>query len=298
MGDRLAALRAQRGPTEPTPQNGTYELNPVNTGVQDDFYSEISDIQGMIEEFSGNVSRVSEMHSSSLNAVGDSGQQNLQLLDDQVIKTRDLGNQIKKRIEALKRQPSPPGQQKARGDQVKVVGNKFVSALQRYTQVEKEYRQKQRQRVERQLKIVRPDASPEEIAAAADDPQGGSQVFADALQNSSRYGESRAAYREVQDRHQDFLKIERTITELAQLMNDMAVLIDEQDQVVNNIEETTKKVEYDTEQGLGQTNKAVDYARSARGKRVICFWLSVLLIIIIVAAVAGAICGQGKCSKK
>jgi len=298
MGDRLAALRAQRGPAEPTPQNGAYELNSVNTGVQDDFYSEISDIQGMIEEFSGNVSRVSEMHNSSLNAVGDSGQQNLQLLDDQVIKTRDLGNQIKKRIEALKRQPSPPGQQKARGDQVKVVGNKFVSALQRYTQVEKEYRQKQRQRVERQLKIVRPDASPEEIAAAADDPQGGSQVFAGALQNSTSYGESRAAYREVQDRHQDILKIERTITELAQLMNDMAVLIDEQDEVVNNIEETTKKVEYDTEQGLGQTNKAVDYARSARGKRVICFWLTVLLIIIIVAAVAGAICGQGKCSKK
>lgn len=58
------------------------------------------------------------MHSSSLNAVGDSGQQNLQLLDDQVVKTRDLGNQIKKRIEALKRQPSPPGQRQARGDQV------------------------------------------------------------------------------------------------------------------------------------------------------------------------------------
>lgn len=39
--------------------------------------------------------------------------------------------------------------------------------------------------------------------------------------NSNRYGESKAAYREVQERHKDILKIEKTITELAQLFNDV-----------------------------------------------------------------------------
>jgi syntaxin 1B/2/3 len=39
--------------------------------------------------------------------------------------------------------------------------------------------------------------------------------------NSSRYGESRAAYREVQERHQDIKRIEQTIAELAQLFNDV-----------------------------------------------------------------------------
>ena len=41
------------------------------------------------------------------------------------------------------------------------------------------------------------------------------------LMNSNRYGESRAAYREVQERHADIQKIERTLTELAQLFNDV-----------------------------------------------------------------------------
>jgi len=39
--------------------------------------------------------------------------------------------------------------------------------------------------------------------------------------NSNRYGESRAAYREVQARHADIKKIEKTLTELAQLFQDV-----------------------------------------------------------------------------
>jgi hypothetical protein len=41
------------------------------------------------------------------------------------------------------------------------------------------------------------------------------------LMNSNRYGESRAAYREVQERHEDIKRIEKTIGELAQLFNDV-----------------------------------------------------------------------------
>ena len=39
--------------------------------------------------------------------------------------------------------------------------------------------------------------------------------------SSNRYGESKAAYTEVQERHKDIQKIERTLAELAQLFNDV-----------------------------------------------------------------------------
>jgi len=85
---------------------------------------------------------------------------------------------------------------------------------------------------------VKPDATPEEVRAVVEDDQGG-QIFSQAvritlcfwlfdvfltlyqLMNSNRYGESRAAYREVQERHEDIKRIERTIAELAQLFNDV-----------------------------------------------------------------------------
>ena len=43
--------------------------------------------------------------------------------------------------------------------------------------------------------------------------------------NSNRYGEAKSAYREVQERHADIQKIERTLTELAQLFNDVGRLM-------------------------------------------------------------------------
>jgi len=44
------------------------------------------------------------------------------------------------------------------------------------------------------------------------------------LLNSNRLGESRAAYREVQARHADIKKIEKTLIELAQLFQDVSCL--------------------------------------------------------------------------
>ena len=45
------------------------------------------------------------------------------------------------------------------------------------------------------------------------------------ISSSTRYGQSRAAYKEVQDRHEDIKKIERTLEELAQLFNDVRSLL-------------------------------------------------------------------------
>lgn len=42
------------------------------------------------------------------------------------------------------------------------------------------------------------------------------------LLNTNRYGEARSAYKEVQERHEDIKRIERTLTELAQLFNDVS----------------------------------------------------------------------------
>lgn len=42
--------------------------------------------------------------------------------------------------------------------------------------------------------------------------------------STTRYGESRAAYREVQERHEDIRKIEHTLVELAQMFNDVRTL--------------------------------------------------------------------------
>jgi syntaxin 1B/2/3 len=248
------------------------------------FYDEISSIQDSIKLFNDNVSRISDLHARSLNNTDDAATaRNTQLLEELVSETSALSTTLKRRIKALERQGGSPREAQIKKQQTALVKSKFVEAIQNFQQVEQQYRQKYKQRMERQFRIVKPDATPEEVRAVVEDDQGG-QIFSQALMNSNRYGESRAAYREVQERHEDIKRIERTIAELAQLFNDMSILVEQQDETINTIEAQATEVEKDVETGLGYTEKAVVSARSARQKRWICF-----IIFLIVLAAVGAV---------
>ena len=61
-----------------------------------------------------------------------------------------------------------------------------MDAIQNYQTVEQQHRQKYKQRIERQYKIVKPDATPEEVRAVVEDDNGG-QVFSQAVRISLRH---------------------------------------------------------------------------------------------------------------
>jgi len=317
--DRLAALRAQQqggnGNTSPSQRanipytqfDTNYEMNDVKSttnltaglpgGASEsmaDFYNEISSIQDGLKQFNENVSRISELHSRSINTADEAaGQRNAAELEELVEDTGALSNTLKRRIKALERQGGSGRDGQIKKQQTGLVKAKFLEAIQNYQTVEQQHRQKYKQRIERQYKIVKPDATPEEVRAVVEDDNGG-QVFSQALMNTNRYGESKAAYREVQERHKDIQKIERTLTELAQLFNDMSILVEQQDETIDTIQEAAANVEKDTEAGTGHTNQAVGSARAARKKRWICFGLFVLLLIIVAIIIAVVVLNNKK----
>jgi len=261
------------------------------------FYNQISGIQDELRRFDANVTSISDLHSRSLNNTDEAlSQQNATALDQLVAETRSLSNQIKSQIQDLEKEAVPAGQDaRIRKNQTSLVRSKFIEALQNYQQVEQQYRTRYRQRVERQFKIVKPDATPEEVAVVVQSDQGaGGQVFAQALTSSTRYGESRAAYREVQERHEDIRKIERTLAELGQMFIDMDALVAQQEDTVNAIETSAAQVAGDTEAGLGMTEKAVKHARAARRKRWICFFIFLIILAIVGIAVGVTVSNNNK----
>lgn len=66
---------------------------------------------------------------------------------------------------------------------------------------------------------VNPNATQDEINQVVNNDASG-QIFAQALMGN-RYADSQGAYREVQQRHEDILRINKTLAELAQLFNDV-----------------------------------------------------------------------------
>ncbi|KII88644.1 hypothetical protein PLICRDRAFT_54476 [Plicaturopsis crispa FD-325 SS-3] len=320
--DRLAAMRAQQGggsynassnsyPTQSAARTNPfeqpeYEMSSVQLhagsttdlrsggDAMSDFYAEISSIQDALKAFNDNVARISDLHSRSLNNMDEAtAERNAQQLDELVEDTSALSSTLKRRIKDLERKGGSGRDGQIRKQQTALVKSKFVEAIQGYQTVEQQYRQRYKQRLERQFKIVKPDATPEEVKAVVNDDQGG-QVFSQALMNSNRYGQADAAYKEVQGRHEDIKRIEKTLGELAQLFNDMSVLVEQQDETINVIESQAANVETDMEVGLGYTEKAVVSARAARKKRWICLVIIIVVLLVIAIVVAIVIKGQQK----
>lgn len=318
--DRLAALRAQQGggyQSSNTPPGrfgageGGYQNRRTNPHAQQDdsgnryemtnmqnnngygnssapapgdmsaFWAEVTAVQDMLKEYNDNISHVSNLQQRSLNNIDD--QQASQELDQIAATNRKLSNQLKQRIKALQAQGGDSRDGQTRRQQAALLKEKFQAALQNYQQVEQRQRNASKNQMERQYRIVKPNASPEEVRAIVDD--SGGQIFQQALLNSDQFGRSRAAYREVQERHNDIVKITETMAELQQLMNDMAMMVEEQGETIQNVEQTTAVAEKDVETGYKHTETAKKSAISARKKRWICLCISIVIILIIVIGV-------------
>ncbi|WFD02381.1 hypothetical protein MOBT1_001063 [Malassezia obtusa] len=233
-------------------------------GNSGSFFSEISSIQDAIRQIDQNINRISELHSRSLNNVGEASQLEAESqLTALAQETSSLTNGVKNRIKALETEavkipasgPAPEGiDRNVRLTQIGAAKNRFKETILRYQEVEKAYRTKYRQRTERQLRIVKPDATQEEIQGALDGSTGGQQIFAQALRNSNRQGEARGALREVQERHNDIQRIEQTITELAALFQEMSILVEQQDEQLNVIKDHAQHTEQEVQAANNNNN--------------------------------------------
>ncbi|RKP22894.1 t-SNARE, partial [Syncephalis pseudoplumigaleata] len=145
-----------------------------------------------------------------------------------------------------------------------------------YQQVEQQFRQKYRERMERQYRIVCPNATQAEVDAALDSNTG-NQLFAQELLQSTRHGEAKRALREVQERHEDIRRIEQTILE-------MQTLVESQGQMIDSIEGNVTNAANYTETAVKHIDTAITHRKNAR-KRMWCLIALLLVLIIIIVVV-------------
>ncbi|WVO24134.1 uncharacterized protein IAS62_005498 [Cryptococcus decagattii] len=266
-------------------QQEQYAMGGINGGAGEDFWTELSNTNSLLSQLQEQIQAVRTAHQTSLTSTDPQAAAYAAQLNDQArVQREECKNQIKTLYKLAKGD-------RAQKTQAEGVKSRFQGLLQEHQVIEKESRKKVKDRVERQYKIVNPNATEEEIreVTESDNPQ----VFSQALLNSNRYGAARGAYREVQERHAEIQKIEKTLTELAQMFQEMAMLVEQQDETIVNVETQAHGVDTDIKAGLVQTDKAVESARRARRKKWICFWI-VVLIIVILAVILGAYFGTKK----
>lgn len=163
------------------------------------------------------------------------------------------------------------------------VTKKFIEVVQEYQDIQTKFKGKYRDRLERQFKIVKPNATSAEIETAMESGADGSQMFAQQILMGAQHAEAKRALYDMQERHQDIIKIEKSILELHQLFLDMAVLVDAQGEMINQVEHFVVSAADHTNKGVDEMKKAVKSQKKSRKK--MCIIIMILLVLIIVVIV-------------
>ncbi|KAF3051621.1 Plasma membrane t-SNARE, secretory vesicle fusion [Didymella keratinophila] len=185
------------------------------------------------------------------------------------------------RVKNIKSKPESGSPRNA--PQVGKVDRRLKATINKYQTLEADFRRDSQAAAERQYRIVRPDATEEEVREAVADPDA--PIFQQALLNSDRRGQASSTLRNVKERHEAIQNIERQMVELAQLFQDLDQIVQQQEPLVTNIEQKGEEIHDNVVQANTEIGGAIEKARSRNRKKWWCL-LIILLIIIVVVIIA------------
>jgi syntaxin 1B/2/3 len=283
---------AQQNPYAQGGQN-PYEQGPDMEMQSFGNEAPVSDPNAILNDCRDIERSISDIESNNLEQIGALQQQMLQStdtssnspparqLDGLISETMQQYRSLTDRVRRIKGKPDANSAKN--GPHVDRVDRRLRQAMNQFQVLESQFRNRMQEQMARQYRIVRPEASEDEVREAVEDTSG--QVFSQALMQSDRRGQSQAVLRKVEDRNRELAKIERQMVELAQLFQDLDTMVVQQEEAVTQIEQKGEEIVDNLDKGNEEIAVAVDTARSTRKKKWICFAIVVAIIAIIVIIV-------------
>ncbi|KAJ2451514.1 hypothetical protein EV183_003548 [Coemansia sp. RSA 2336] len=174
-----------------------------------------------------------------------------------------------------------PSEEATRRSRHAVLARKLMDVLDKYRRLERESQRQYRQRMEKHIRIVMPDATDDEVREAVGN-QAARSVFAMDVMSSYRSKVARRMLRDVENRDKDIHEIENTIRLLNNMFVDMQGVVAEQQDILDNIEHAVESTHENMVDASREIKHATWYRIKARKK----MWCALLLLFIIIVAVA------------
>jgi syntaxin 1B/2/3 len=107
-----------------------------------------------------------------------------------------------------------------------------------------------------------------------------------------RHEQAKEALVYIESRHRDIMRLEQSIRELHQLFMDMAVLVEAQGELIDQIEYNVSQSVAYTKDAVVNLRKANELQKKSR-KKMCCLMICLLIVIVvIVSGVSGGILGK------
>ncbi|TFJ97882.1 solute carrier family 2, facilitated glucose transporter member 4 [Platysternon megacephalum] len=232
----------------------------------DEFFEQVEEIRGCIEKLSEDVEQVKKQHSAIL-AAPNPDEKTKQELEDLTADIKKTANKVRSKLKAIEQSiEQEEGLNRSSADlrirktQHSTLSRKFVEVMTEYNATQSKYRDRCKDRIQRQLEITGRTTTNEELEDMLE--SGKLAIFTDDIKMDSQM--TKQALNEIETRHNEIIKLETSIRELHDMFVDMAMLVESQGEMIDRIEYNVEhSVDY-VERAVSDTKKAVKYQSKAR----------------------------------
>lgn len=174
-----------------------------------------------------------------------------------------------------------PSDMRIRENLCNTLTRKFIDEMKAYQNAQQKYKADIKKKVKRQVHIVKPEATDDEIDAVMRSEGGKDALFKERILAGGVSDSIKTAYQKVQGKYQDVLTIEASVAELHQMFLDFALLTEQQGELLDQIEFNVKNAADYVEEANVEVTEAIEYSKKARKKQCIIIAIVVVLAVIL-----------------
>ncbi|XP_068173971.1 syntaxin-1A-like isoform X1 [Antennarius striatus] len=265
MKDRMQELRHGKETTEEEDEVAV----GMEKGFMDEFFEQVEEIRGYIESLAEKVEEVKRKHSAIL-ASPNPDEKTKAELEDLMADIKKLANKIRSKLKSIQQTiEQEEGQNRSSADlrirktQHSTLSRKFVEVMSEYNTTQSDYRERCKGRIQRQLEITGRNTTNEELESMLESDNPAIFTSGIIMDNITEQ-----AMNEIETRHNEIIKLENSIRELHDMFMDMAMLVESQGGLVNNIERRVLEAQEYVEGAKEGIPKCKKFKKT--GKRVRC----------------------------
>nr|XP_032799928.1 syntaxin-1A-like isoform X2 [Petromyzon marinus] len=264
MRDRLQELRQEKQSfLAPESSDGERAGAEIPMDNLDSFLSKVNETNVELDSLGVAVQEVKRLHLAILSDV-EPRESDRKQLDDVMFSITSTARRVRTQLKDLDTMLEIPDDSSTRLRMRKtthtMASQRFVDVMKEYNSLQTEHRDLCKKRILRQMEISGQNVTAEQLDSLIE--SGSSSVFTQGYILESQL--TRQQLGEIQSRHEELLKLEKSIQEVHDMFINIAIMVASQGDMVNNIEEHVKSASEHTEKGRTVLEQAVTHKRSAR----------------------------------
>lgn len=254
-----------------------------NKAFMRQFFESVSDIQGWLNEGRQKVELMGGVLEEALQATTQEKQKDVSdRLQALVQETNQHISSIKHGLEKLKSEEVKPGsaESKIRANMQQALVKKHQQLLLDFQRAQVDFKQVLERRQLREMEILMPDATAQQRQEMIEAGETTALIMAKRM--AGTHALLLDEVQRIRDKHQDILRLEQSIADLAQMFQEMAVLVDSQGEMLDSIEHHIHK----TKDYTAKAEEQLIGARKAQmsGQKWLCC-LTVFVMIVVLCIV-------------